>query len=189
MNLQLMKTKLVNLNKLLEIYSSKFLLSILIFIILLISVACSETTSTSYSFELTLYETKDYSDGQKYVFNPEDKKPTVVNFWFPSCPPCISEMPDIDSIYLEYKNHIDVIGIQLIGIDSVSDGKRFVSEGEFSYAIGGDLEGDIVVRYDVALFPTTLFIDQTGTVVKSWQGIITKPEMEKIINSMINVED
>ena len=74
-------------------------------------------------------------------------------------------------------------------IDSVSDGKRFVSEGEFSYAIGGDLEGDIVVRYDVALFPTTLFIDQTGTVVKSWQGIITKPEMEKIINSMINVED
>ena len=189
MNPQLMKHNLFHQDRFVKFRSLNILLTLFVFIIFLMTLGCSEVADQSTKFDLNLYETKDYKDGQKYIFTPNKNKPTIINFWFPSCPPCISEMPDIDSVYLEYKDQIDVVGIQLIGIDSVSNGKKFVSEGGFSYAIGADLESEIVINYDVTLFPTTLFIDSNGKIIRSWQGIISKEEIIEIINPILNMEN
>jgi thiol-disulfide isomerase/thioredoxin len=168
-------------------YPGKIVLAFIILIIA-VTIGCEKKASPAPIFDLILYESKDYKNNEKYTFNPNNNKITMINFWFPSCPPCISEMPDIDSAYLKYKDRIDVIGVQLIGIDSINDGKRFIEKGGFSYAIGGDKQGKISVDYDVTLFPTTLFIDHTGHIFESWQGIIEEPEIAKIITSILNTE-
>ena len=82
-------------------------------------------------FAITTYETEFYEKGNVFELDGNSEKPTVINFWFPSCPPCVKEMPDIDSVYRLYKDQVDVVGVQMIGLDSVSDGSDFVREGFF----------------------------------------------------------
>ena len=115
-------------------------------------------------------------------------KPIIINFWFPSCPPCVEEMPDINEIYRDNKANVDVLGIQLIGLDSPSDGQEFVNDISIAYAVGPDLDGSIAVNYSVHLFPTTIFVDQNADIARSWQGIISKDEMQTIIDSITDVK-
>lgn len=151
---------------------------------------CQIKTSVpkAHLFEVDLLRTKDYPTGGRFVLDESISKPIILNFWFPSCPPCIEEMPDINEIYHDNKAKVDVLGIQLIGLDSPSDGQKFVSDMNIAYAVGADLDGSIAVNYSVHLFPTTIFVNQTGNITRSWQGIISKNEIQAIINSITDIE-
>ena len=97
-------------------------------------------------------------------------------------------MPHINEIYHDNKADVDVLGIQLIGLDSPSDGQEFVNDMGIAYAVGPDLDGSIAVNYSVHLFPTTIFVDQNADIARSWQGIISKDEMQTIINSITDIK-
>ena len=97
-------------------------------------------------------------------------------------------MPDLNEFYHANKTNVDVLGIQLIGLDSLSDGQEFVNNMNIAYAVGPDLDGSIAVNYSVHMFPTTIFVDQTGHITRSWQGIISKNEIEAILNSITDIE-
>ena len=139
-------------------------------------------------FSITTYETKFYKEGTTFNLDDNSKKPLILNFWFPSCPPCVKEMPDIDSVYRLYRDKVDVVGIQLIGLDSVSDGSDFVTESAISYAVGPDNDGSIAVDYGVTGFPTTVFIDSERNIYKSWQGEIKAEQLRKIIDTLLKIE-
>ena len=60
-------------------------------------------------------------------------QPVVVNFWFPSCPPCRAEMPDLQEAYTEFKDQgVQFVGIQQLGIDSKAAAIAFLEEGRGS---------------------------------------------------------
>ena len=88
--------------------------------------------------------TKDYPDGGRFVLGDSISKPIIINFWFPSCPPCVEEMPDLNEFYHANKTNVDVLGIQLIGLDSLSDGQEFVSNMNIAYAVGPDLDLSLI---------------------------------------------
>ena len=138
-------------------------------------------------FDIRLYSSEDYEPGYTYSFNPEHTSPLVLNFWFPSCPPCVAEMPEINSIYEKYKKHLDVVGIQLIGLDSVEDGEKFVANNKISYAVGADLDGSISVDYGISAFPTTIFITREGKIARTWQGLITETQIREVLESELNI--
>ena len=140
-------------------------------------------------FVIDLYGTKDYEEGVSYLFDPKGNSPRIVNFWFPSCPPCIAEMPEINSIYRKHKDNLDVVGIQLIGLDSLEDGQKFVTENGINYAVGPDIVGKIAVDYGVSVFPTTFFIDARGGIFKTWQGSISRQQMDDVLAHMLSVEE
>ena len=140
-------------------------------------------------FVIDLYGTKDYEEGFSYLFDPKDSSPLMVNFWFPSCPPCIEEMQEINSAYEKHKDMLDVVGIQLIGLDSVEDGQKFVTENDINYAVGPDIAGEIVVDYGVSVFPTTFFIDTKGDIFKTWQGSISHHQMDEVLAHMLSAEE
>ena len=151
---------------------------------------CQMKTSApkAHLFEVDLLRTEDYPTGGRFVLDESISKPIIINFWFPSCPPCVEEMPDINEIYHDNKANVDVLGIQLIGLDSPADGQEFVNDMNIAYAVGPDLDGSIAVNYSVHLFPTTIFVNQTGNITRSWQGIISKNEIQAIINSITDIE-
>ena len=63
-------------------------------------------------------------------------QPVVVNFWFPSCPPCRAEMPDLQEAYTEFKDQgVQFVGIQQLGIDSKSAAIAFLEEVGVEYRI------------------------------------------------------
>ena len=137
-------------------------------------------------FEINLYDTTDFESGHIKTFPRNSSKIQVVNFWFPSCPPCIAEMPELNKFYLEHKDTVEVIAIQLIGLDSVEHGQQFVTDKNIAFAVGADPYGKITTDYKVSVFPSTFFISSDGNIKKTWQGQITTEELEEFVTFMIN---
>ena len=138
------------------------------------------------AFAINLYDTIDFESGQIKTFPRNSSKIQVVNFWFPSCPPCIAEMPELNTFYLEHKDTVEVIAIQLVGLDSIEDGQQFVTDKNIAFAVGADRDGKITTDYKVSVFPSTFFISSDNNIKKTWQGQITTEELERFVRPMIN---
>ena len=172
-----------------ELINSKSVLVCVVLIFILSATSGCSTMKSSQKapeFDITLYQTEDYPEDEIYRFTREKSLPIVLNFWFPSCPPCVAEMPEINNLYKEHKNDVEVVGIQLVGLDSVDDGKNFVKDTGISYAVGSDPDGTISVAYGVSGFPTTFFIDAKGDVLKTWEGAINADQLRENINLILS---
>ena len=170
-----------------------YLLCLLCLPLLLIAAACSQQSGSAEpapepapDFELTLYETETRQAGETLRLSDLKGKPVVLNFWFPSCPPCVAEMPEFEKVFQNHKsNNVEFIGVQLLGIDTAEDGQNFVNDMGVSYALGPD-EGDIITKYKVNGFPMTVFIDREQNIKRRWQGVLNEEKMEEILGEILN---
>lgn len=157
--------------------------------LLLIVAACSQQsgpTDPAPDFELTLYGTETRQAGETLRLSDLEGKPVVLNFWFPSCPPCVAEMPEFERVFQNHRNYdVEFVGVQLLGIDTAEDGQNFVNEVGVTYALGPD-EDDIITKYKVNGFPMTVFIDKEQNIVRRWQGVLNEEKMEEILGEIIN---
>ena len=157
--------------------------------LLLITVACSqqsEPTDPAPDFRMTLYGTETRQAGETLRLSDLKGKPVVLNFWFPSCPPCVAEMPEFERVFQHHKaSGVEFVGVQLVGIDTAQDGQDFVNEVGVSYALGPD-EDDIITKYKVNGFPMTVFIDKEQNIVRRWQGVLNEEKMEEILSEILN---
>lgn len=95
-------------------------------------------------------------------------KVTMINFWEPWCGPCVSEMPEIEKLYENYKDK----GLYIIGVfsatDQLDDVKSVVKSAGTTYPIAiYDQAFDI---YQTGYVPTTIFIDQNGHILPASNG-------------------
>jgi peroxiredoxin len=142
-------------------------------------------------FELVLFETSDHQRGEKIRLSQFAGNPVVLNFWFPSCPPCVAEMPDLESAYQKFKSEgVEFIGVQLLGLDTAGDGQEFVDDIGVNYMIGADQSedssGDITREYAVRGFPTTVFIDSDQRIARKWSGILNLEKIEELVEGILN---
>lgn len=167
--------------------------------LLLIAMACSQQSGTVDSggavdsasdpapdFALTLYGTETRQAGETLRLSDLKGKPVVLNFWFPSCPPCVAEMPEFERVFQNHRSYdVEFVGIQLLGIDTAEDGQNFVNEVGVTYALGPD-EDDIITKYKVNGFPMTVFIDKEQNIVRRWQGVLNEEKMEEILTEILH---
>ena len=139
-------------------------------------------------FELVLFETENHARGEKFRLAQWEGKPVVVNFWFPSCPPCVAEMPDLEAAFQSHKaDGVEFVGVQLLGLDTAEDGQKFVDEMGVTYAVGPDETGDIVVKhFKVTGFPNTVFLDREHRVVRKWSGILDADKIEALVQELLD---
>ncbi len=140
-------------------------------------------------FELILFGNEDHEAGETIRLSQFAGKPVVLNFWFPSCPPCVAEMPDFETAYQKFKDDgVEFIGVQLVGLDSVDDGQEFVNKLGVNYSLGpdkiGDKMGDIVMEYKISGFPTTVLIDRDGNVHRRWSGALDLEKLEELVQEI-----
>lgn len=136
-------------------------------------------------FELTLFGNANHRAGDTLKLSDFRGKPVVINFWFPSCPPCVAEMPDLQRSFERHGGDVEFVGVQLIGLDSASDGQDFVDDLGVTYALGPD-DGVIIRDYSVAGFPTTVFVDKDQVVVRKWTGILNEEKLEELVEEILN---
>ncbi len=157
--------------------------------LLLIAAACGSESAPSDpapDFTLTLYGTETRQAGETLRLSDLKGKPVVLNFWFPSCPPCVAEMPEFERVFQNHKSYnVEFVGVQLVGIDTAEDGQNFVNEVGVTYALGPD-EDDIITKYKVNGFPMTVFIDKEQNVVRRWQGVLNEEKMEEILSEILH---
>ena len=112
-------------------------------------------------------------------------KPVLINFWFPSCPPCRAEMPDLQASYEKYGEQVAFIGLQQLGLDSAANGQAFVRELGLTYPNLPDLDSSIQVSYEVFSYPTTVFLDKNHNIARTWTGIIGEEQINEQLAALL----
>ena len=127
-------------------------------------------------------------DGSKHNLNQYRGKWLVVNYWATWCPPCIVEMPELQSFHDE---HVDkdamVIGInsELISQDRL---QTFLEDYFISYPIFLSEPGQQSELGLIPGLPTTFLVTPQGKVVARQVGPITQEMIEQFIQNWVPAE-
>lgn len=122
-------------------------------------------------------------------------KPVLINFWFPSCPPCRAELPDLQAAFEEYGDEIDFLGVQQTSVDTKQEGIEFLQELGISYPNFADesltdegkrTSSQVQISYKVLSFPTTVFLNRDHSVSRTWSGLINEKNLREQIEKAIN---
>ena len=137
-------------------------------------------------FEIEAFENINYQKGELVSVSGFKGKPVVVNFWYPSCPPCRLEMPDLEATFNKHKDDgVEFLGVQSLILNTVDDGQEFIDEFGITYAIGPDTDGSVLIDYGIVNFPSTVFLDKNHEIVRVWAGILTAEKLDEIIEPLI----
>lgn len=98
-------------------------------------------------------------DGTVLKFN-RISKPTVINFWFTRCKPCIDEMPILNYYKEKYHDKIDFVAITFDDEDKV---KQFLEKITFNYTHVVNAK-TYVDELHIAFYPTFLYLNEKGVV-------------------------
>ena len=141
-------------------------------------VHCSSGADSAHPFDIQLFENVNHQSGDIAKLSDYEGQKVILNFWYPSCPPCRLEIPDFESAsgYLKETN-TKLIGIQVPGFDTFEDGQQFVSELNLTYTLGMTYDTELVVKYEIQGFPTTVFLDQDHQVVQKWTGMLNSEKL------------
>ena len=151
--------------------------------------ACgSDGPETAPDFEITLFVNENHGEGEVFSLSANQGQPAVVNFWYPSCPPCRLEMPHFEQASKKYRDAgLQFVAVQTLGLDTVQDGQDFVEDFELTFTIGPDTpEGEIVRSYEVLHYPSTFFLDANHEIVKTWSGPLNETQLEELIQLVLN---
>jgi len=113
-------------------------------------------------------------------------KVLVVNFWATWCPPCIDELPSLQTM----SQQLAPKGVVVLGVSvdrNEATYRRFVQQSRISFETARDPEANISANYGTFKYPETYVIDRDGRVrqkhigPKDWLD----PELVKSIESLL----
>lgn len=118
-------------------------------------------------------------------------KPTVVNFWFTNCAPCIEEMPILNKIKRQYGNKINFVAMTFQEANVVKDFLK-LNEFDFLQIVNSKT---YLKNFGFFSYPKTIILDDNLKVIKI-ERLIGKNqnsnreniiEFEKRISGILNV--
>ncbi|MGM1057467.1 MAG: TlpA family protein disulfide reductase [Bacteroidota bacterium] len=107
-------------------------------------------------------------------YNSEDLKgkPTMINFWFKECKPCIDEMPLLNQLAKKYEDEFNFISITY---ENKEDVVKFLNKHPFNFV--HLVEGKkFLDSLGIKAYPMNLFLDKNGVLVYVKGGIPYKVE-------------
>lgn len=138
--------------------------------------------------------------GETHIFSDYKGKTVFLNFWATWCPPCKSEMPDIQALYEKYgenEGDLIVLGVANPKTDempnnqdgTVEEVTDYLEENGLTFPVVMDTTGELFYWYGISAFPTTFMIDANGNVYGYVSGALTADMMESIVQqTMESVE-
>jgi thiol-disulfide isomerase/thioredoxin len=100
----------------------------------------------------------------------------LVNFWATWCIPCRAEMPSIQQAYNAHKGQgFTVLAVNLN--ESQADVQSYVNNLSVNFTVLLDAGDSISNMYRVRGYPTSFFIDRSGTVAIENVGMMTDAQL------------
>ena len=102
-------------------------------------------------------------NGQTWTLKELRGKVVLVNFWATWCPPCRKEMPDLETLYKQFKDQ----GLVILAISDEDEGKvkPFIAEQKVTYPILLDPGRKVNERFEIEGIPKTFVYDRSGKLV------------------------
>ena len=146
----------------------------------------TEAADPAPDFQIEVFGNETYARGEMVSLSTFAGKPVVLNFWYPSCPPCRLEIPHFIRVFNEHKdNGVGFVGVQSLILDTVEDGQTFVDEEGIGYAVGPDMDGSIAQNYSVLGYPTTVFLDKDHQIADKWTGLLNEEKLSEILRELL----
>ena len=101
--------------------------------------------------------------GAKWTLKEQRGKVVVLNFWATWCPPCRKEMPDLETLYRQFKDQ----GLVILAISDEDHGKvkPFVTEQKVTYPILLDPGRTVNKLFQIEGIPKTFVYNRDGKLV------------------------
>jgi peroxiredoxin len=102
-------------------------------------------------------------NGKTWTLKELRGKVVLVNFWATWCPPCRKEMPDLETLYKQFKDQ----GLVILAISDEDEGKvkPFIAEQKVTYPILLDPERKVNELFEIEGIPKTFVYDRSGKLV------------------------
>ena len=123
-------------------------------------------------------------DGNIVKLSNFSGKPVIINFWASWCPPCKNEMPDFNEKYLEYKDEIHFVMVNLTDgrQETKESAEKFLATTDYTFPVYFDSDLSGAYTYGIYSVPQTFFIDAEGVLVTGAQGAISGYILQKGID-------
>lgn len=108
-------------------------------------------------------------NGEKLNSESLKGKPTVINFWFSNCQPCIEEMPLFNKIKSEFKNDVNFISITYQNKNEVNE---FLKTNKFNFTHIVEARSYLKI-FGFFGYPKTLILDE-NLIIKKIEKMIPK---------------
>jgi peroxiredoxin len=111
-------------------------------------------------------------------------KVILVNNWATWCPPCKTEMPELQAYYTTH----DAEGFVVLAIESGESSDQvasFAKEYGMSFPVWLDPQGKALENFQNWNLPSSYVIDRDGIVRLSWTGAINQPTMEQYVTPLL----
>ncbi|MDQ3005314.1 MAG: TlpA family protein disulfide reductase [Chloroflexota bacterium] len=126
-------------------------------------------------------------DGTQVRLSQFRGQPVVINFWATWCRPCREEMPELVRSYESHKAEgFIILALNLTFSDSLPDVQAFVNEFNINFPVLLDKDGAIAERlYRIPGVPTSVFINQDGTLERIQVGIMTPRQIDQYVREIL----
>lgn len=127
----------------------------------------------------------DTLDGGKLGIGGKRDKPVIVNFWASWCDPCRLEAPLLSNLYEEYKDRLDIYGVNGTKYDDMIGVQAFVKQYQYTFPTLLDRENEVYKLYQVPGYPTSVFIDADGVIRDIVIGLPGHEEYENRLKQLL----
>ena len=152
---------------------------ILLLMLLLVSACGGEKAQ---DFEVQLFDGDRFRLSEEYSDNA-----VVINFWYPSCPPCREEMPEFREAWEELEGQpVRFLGLFVPrGFDNESTAREFVIDLGLTFDFATDHGETIASAYEIEFYPTTMFLDRGGRVAETFVSAMESEQITGIVRELI----
>ncbi|MFT8321483.1 MAG: thiol-disulfide oxidoreductase ResA [Bacillus sp. (in: firmicutes)] len=106
-----------------------------------------------------------------------------LNFWATWCKPCEKEMPLINELYNQYKQHkVQVFSIN-VG-ESTLTVNRFIEEYGLTFPTMIDSDESVQEAYAINPLPVTFLIDKNGGIIDIYTGELTEKKIQEMMEKI-----
>lgn len=116
-------------------------------------------------------------NGNKVTLRDLEGEKVFINFWASWCPPCQTEMPDIQKLYKNHGNDIKIIAINLE--EKKEAVKKYLENENLTFPVLLDKNKKVASKYLVRAIPTSYFINENGIITAKHLGILNYKDMKK----------
>lgn len=119
-------------------------------------------------------------EGDRLEVTDPPGQPVVINFWATWCAPCVIEMPRLEAAHQQHHTDDNLL---LIGINMGEDEENvraWLAERDITFPVVIDPFRELELAYEVGgVYPTTIFIDSDGNIVRVHRGLITEAQLQE----------
>ena len=122
-------------------------------------------------------------DGVPVRFEDEAGKVLILDFWATWCAPCEVQMPILEELW--HRRGGD--DLMIVGVSMDTDPPvrviEWLAERGITYPIA-IADQQLALEYDVWSFPTLVVVDRAGRIARSHQGVLSRPELDDLIDTL-----